>query len=69
MYNNSQDCDFVIDTLPEHKNVVVASGFSGHGFKFAITVGKIVAGLAQGRRPEWDISAFRLQRPNVYSKL
>jgi monomeric sarcosine oxidase len=69
MYNNSHDCDFVIDALPGFRNVVVASGFSGHGFKFAITVGKIVAGLAQGRRPEWDISAFRLQRPHIYARL
>jgi N-methyl-L-tryptophan oxidase len=59
----------VVDALPGQPNVIVASGFSGHGFKFAITIGKIVAGLAQGRKPEWDISAFRLQRPNVYSKL
>jgi glycine/D-amino acid oxidase-like deaminating enzyme len=37
----------VIDTLPNQPNVVVASGFSGHGFKFAITVGKIVFALSQ----------------------
>ncbi len=69
LYNNSADCHFVIDTLPEHRNVVVASGFSGHGFKFAITVGKIVSRLAQGLEPGFDISAFRLVRPDVFAKL
>jgi hypothetical protein len=64
-YNNSEDCHFVIDTLPLQPNVVVASGFSGHGFKFAITVGKIVTDLAQGKQPQFDISTFRL-RPNVF---
>lgn len=52
MYNNSEDCNFVIDTLPGKNNIVVASGFSGHGFKFAITVGKILSDLAQGKKPK-----------------
>lgn len=47
MYTNTLDEHFIIDHLPgSDKNVVVASGFSGHGFKFAPVIGEILADLA-----------------------
>jgi sarcosine oxidase len=47
MYTNTPDEHFIIDFLPGHKNeVVVAAGFSGHGFKFASVVGEILRDLA-----------------------
>ncbi|MHA3700600.1 N-methyl-L-tryptophan oxidase [Jatrophihabitans sp. YIM 134969] len=46
MYTTTPDEDFVIATHPGHPNVVVAAGFSGHGFKFTPVVGEIVADLA-----------------------
>jgi sarcosine oxidase len=47
LYTNSPDQNFILDYLPEHdKNVVIATGFSGHGFKFASVVGEIMADLA-----------------------
>jgi glycine/D-amino acid oxidase-like deaminating enzyme len=47
MYTNTLDENFIIDYLPGHGNdVVVASGFSGHGFKFASVVGEILCDLA-----------------------
>jgi sarcosine oxidase len=45
-YANSEDSHFIIDRLPGHPNIVVAAGFSGHGFKFAPVVGEILADLA-----------------------
>jgi glycine/D-amino acid oxidase-like deaminating enzyme len=69
LYNNSHDCDFVIDRHPDHANVLVASGFSGHGFKFSITIGKILAGMARGEKPEFDMSPFRINRPGIMAKL
>ena len=43
----SPDKHFVIDTHPRFPQVSVACGFSGHGFKFAPTVGEILADLAE----------------------
>lgn len=47
LYTNSPDEHFIIDQLPGCEgDVVIACGFSGHGFKFASLVGEMVAGLA-----------------------
>jgi sarcosine oxidase len=47
LYTNSPDHNFIIDYLSGHdKDVVYASGFSGHGFKFVSVVGEILADLA-----------------------
>ena len=47
MYTNTPDENFILDFLPgQAKDVVVAAGFSGHGFKFSSVVGEIMADLA-----------------------
>jgi len=46
MYTNTPDQHFVVASHPAHPQVVVACGFSGHGFKFAPVIGEIVADLA-----------------------
>ncbi len=51
LYTLSPDRHFVIDRHPEFANVVVAAGFSGHGFKFAPVVGELLADLAEGQPP------------------
>jgi len=48
-YTSTPNEDFVIDAVDE---LVVAAGFSGHGFKFAPLVGQLLADLAlDGARP------------------
>jgi sarcosine oxidase len=49
MYENSPDKHFIIDRHPKWPNVIVACGFSGHGFKFASVVGEVVAEMVEGR--------------------
>lgn len=46
LYTNSLDGHFIIDRHPEHANVVLGCGFSGHGFKFAPVIGDILADMA-----------------------
>jgi sarcosine oxidase len=46
MYASTPDHHFVIDHDPHDPRVVIAGGFSGHGFKFASVVGEIVTDLA-----------------------
>ena len=62
LYTNAPDGHFVIDRHPDHAQVIVASPCSGHGFKFAPAVGEVLAELAQGRRPAFDLAPFSLAR-------
>ena len=45
MFENTPDNHFVVGPHPELPQVVVAAGFSGHGFKFVPVIGEIVADL------------------------
>ena len=56
------DENFIIDRHPEHDNIIVAAGFSGHGFKFASVIGEILSDLAVHGETEHDISLFSLSR-------
>lgn len=62
MFTNSPDNHFIIDLHPEYPQVSYATGFSGHGFKFASVVGEILADLAERRETRHDISLFHLDR-------
>jgi len=46
LFTNTPDEHFVIDRLPQHPEVIVVGGFSGHGFKFCSAVGEMAAALA-----------------------
>jgi glycine/D-amino acid oxidase-like deaminating enzyme len=62
LYNNTPDDDFVIDWHPEMENVLIVTGFSGHGFKFGSVVGRIAAELSRSRRTSYNIGRFSLRR-------
>ncbi|KAA8525763.1 hypothetical protein F0562_007618 [Nyssa sinensis] len=65
MYSMTPDEDFVIDFLGGQfgKDVVVAGGFSGHGFKMAPVVGRILADLVlSGEAKGVELKHFRLAR-------
>lgn len=64
-YEMTPDEHFIIDNHPLYKNVVIAGGFSGHGFKFASAVGEVLADLVQHGKTSWDISPFRISRFSV----
>ncbi|AJY73658.1 methyltryptophan oxidase [Paenibacillus beijingensis] len=61
-YELTPDESFIIDRHPEHPGVLLAGGFSGHGFKFASAVGEILADLAEKGKTGHDISLFALAR-------
>jgi sarcosine oxidase len=63
MYASAPDDHFVIGRLNDMPQVVLASGFSGHGFKFVPVVGQIVADLVQTGSTAYDISMFDPHRP------
>jgi sarcosine oxidase len=62
IYTLTPDRHFLLDVHPEHANVVLAAGFSGHGFKFAPVVGEILADLADHGKTPWPIEMFRVTR-------
>jgi sarcosine oxidase len=62
LFTNTADEHFVIDRLPDHPQVVVASPCSGHGFKFAAVVGEILADLVIDGTTRHDVRRFALDR-------
>jgi sarcosine oxidase len=62
LYTMTPDENFVIDTHPEFPQVTLAAGFSGHGFKFASVLGEVLADLATGSKPAYDLELFSLRR-------
>lgn len=52
----------VIDTVDEVPGLILAAGFSGHGFGISPAVGKVVAELACDEAPSIDISGLTYDR-------
>ena len=55
MYTMSPDQHFVVGLHPVHKQVAIACGFSGHGFKFAPVIGEVLADLALAGKTTYPI--------------
>ncbi len=62
MYTDTPDAKFIIDYHPQHKNVVVASPCSGHGFKHSAAIGEVLSQMATTGKPQIDISKFSFAR-------
>ncbi|HEV2737307.1 MAG TPA: N-methyl-L-tryptophan oxidase [Candidatus Elarobacter sp.] len=58
VYSNTPDEHFVIGGHPREPRVVLAGGFSGHGYKFTPVVGEIVAALLAGDDPGFALDLF-----------
>jgi sarcosine oxidase len=62
IYTSTPDEDFVLDKHVLYPQIVLASPYSGHGFKFASVIGEVLADLATVGATPHDISRFRLNR-------
>lgn len=51
-YTDTPDGDFIIDHHPDYKGLFVATGASGHGFKFLPCIGEKIVDCIQGHCPE-----------------
>lgn len=58
MYTMTADEHFVIDSHRDYPQVILAAGFSGHGFKFSPVVGEILSELATTGNTSSDITLF-----------
>jgi sarcosine oxidase len=62
LFTNTPDSRFIIDWHPRHRNVLVCSACSGHGFKFASAIGEINADLVTEGKSRFDLSPFSVER-------
>ncbi len=62
LYENTPDHNALIGQSAHVAGLVVATGFSGHGFLQAPAVGEVVRDLVLGRAPEVDVSGFSPER-------
>jgi glycine/D-amino acid oxidase-like deaminating enzyme len=62
VYTLSPDRHFMVGPLPENPNILVGTGFSGHGFKFASVMGEILSQLACNQQVPLNIEFLNLGR-------
>ncbi len=62
LYTNTPDEDFILDVHPEHPAVFIASPCSGHGFKFSVAIGELIAEDLIDEPRRFDLSPFRISR-------
>ncbi|NXB01026.1 SOX oxidase, partial [Cnemophilus loriae] len=62
LYTNTPDGDFILDRHPKFSNIVIGAGFSGHGFKLAPVVGKLLCELSLGEEPSHSTVHFAITR-------
>ncbi|KAI4613041.1 hypothetical protein J4E80_007097 [Alternaria sp. BMP 0032] len=64
-YTDTRDGDFLISYHPKYKGLFVATGGSGHGFKFLPVIGDSIVECIEGRTPDdfrgrWEWPAERI---------
>jgi len=62
MIDATPDAVPVISTVQTHPGLVIAAGFSGHGFGIGPAAGRLAADLVTGATPVVDPRAFRYER-------
>jgi sarcosine oxidase len=62
LFTNTPDHDFLIDWHPAHRQVLLSSPCSGHGFKFASAIGEAQAEMIIDGRSRFDLTPFRVSR-------
>jgi len=62
LYTITPDENFIVDHAPGSRRIVLCSGCSGHGFKFTILLGKMIADMATGADPYASPEPWRLGR-------
>ena len=67
LYTETPDEDFIIDAHPCCPDLLIAAGFSGHGFKFCALVGRMMSELVRNGKTGFDIHPFRIDREHKIS--
>ncbi len=67
MYTMTPDAHFIVDRHPEHPQVVIGAGFSGHGFKFTSSLGEAMADLCIDGDTPLPLEFLAIDRPALHS--
>jgi glycine/D-amino acid oxidase-like deaminating enzyme len=62
LYEMTPDRNQIIDRSAQVEGLLIATGYSGHGFSMGPATGEIVRDLYHGVTPKFDISEFTLSR-------
>ncbi len=62
LYTDTPDYHFLLDWHPGHRNVIICSPCSGHGFKFSAAIGEIVADMATNGETGYATKLFDIER-------
>jgi sarcosine oxidase subunit beta len=62
IYDTTPDWNPVLGRLPGVEGLLVAFGFSGHGFKLSPMIGRLVAQTALGIEPDLPIAPYSIER-------
>lgn len=65
MYTTTSDAGFLIDRLPDSKNIWFASPCSGHGFKHSAAIGEAMAELVIDGKSTIDLTDLSLYRNHL----
>lgn len=62
LYTCTPSWDFCVDFVPGEPRILVAGGFSGHGFKFAPAIGELAAAALLQQAPAPGLAPFTRER-------
>jgi sarcosine oxidase subunit beta len=62
LHDDTPDRNGILSWVPGVEGLLVAAGFSGHGFMHSPAVGRVAADLLLGRAPGLDLSPLSLAR-------
>lgn len=62
LYTHTPDDHFLLGPHPEHAEVLLGAGFSGHGFKFAPVIGEILCQWTLDDATQHPVDLFRSRR-------
>ncbi|MEO0570573.1 MAG: N-methyl-L-tryptophan oxidase [Bacteroidota bacterium] len=63
LYTKTADEHFIVDFLPDrNEDVIIATGFSGHGFKFVSVIGEVLADMATKGSTPFQIDFLGIDR-------
>lgn len=69
MIDATPDVVPVMDQIPSHPGLFLATGFSGHGFGIGPGAGRVMADMVTGQAPRHDLTRFRFSRFSDGSKI